>query len=193
MPPAPVELPADPDAEGWCTAALTRLGLQQRFVLIAPGAGWGAKQWGAQRFAELAHRLRQAGCGVLVNSAPGGPDADLAETVAHASGGHSLSSSVAQLVALTRRADLVIGGDTGPVHLAAALGRPTLALFGPTDPRRNGPDFPATGPAARTRVLRDAGSVTDHKRLSATEAGLARIGVAEAEAAARELLGGAHG
>ena len=187
--PAPVELPVEADAEGWCTAALARLGVQEKYVLLAPGAGWGAKQWGAERYGEFARKMRDAGFGVLVNGAPGGPDAELAETVAKAGGGHRLSSSVAQMVALTRRADLVIGGDTGPVHLAAALGRPTLALFGPTDPRRNGPDFPG----ARTVVLRDPGSVTSHKRVSATEAGLARIGVDEAWAAACTLLGGCRG
>ncbi len=187
--PAPVKLPVETDAEGWCTASLARLGVQERFILLAPGAGWGAKQWGAERYGELAAKMRQAGFGVLVNSTPGGPDAELAQAVARAGGGHPLSSTVAQLVALTRRADLVIGGDTGPVHLAAALGRPTLALFGPTDPRRNGPDFPG----ARAIVLRDADSVTSHKRLTATEAGLAKISVVEAEAAACALLGSSRG
>jgi heptosyltransferase-1 len=90
------------------------------------------------------------------------------------------------MIALTRRAALVIGGDTGPVHLAAALGRPTVALFGPTDPDRNGPAFVG----ARVTVLRDAASVTSHKRTTETEAGLARIRVEEVLAAALAMLEG---
>ena len=49
------------------------------------------------------------------------------------------NGSLTQLIALTRRADLFIGGDTGPMHLAAALKVPVVAIFGPTDPARNGP------------------------------------------------------
>ena len=186
---APVQVPVDEDAEGWCTAALARAGIAERFVLLAPGAGWGAKQWGAERYARLAARLRDEGFGIVVNAPAAGPDADLAETVAKAGNGQRVSSTVAQLIALTRRADLVIGGDTGPVHLAAALGRPTVALFGPTDPRRNGPAFPG----ARVTTLRHPASVTGHKRTRETEAGLARITVDEAHDAAFALLGAWHG
>ena len=58
-----------------------------------------------------------------------------------ASGGaaETFTGSLTQLIALTRRARLFIGGDTGPMHLAAALGVPVVAIFGPTDPARNGP------------------------------------------------------
>ena len=182
--PAVVQLPTDADAEGWCTAALIRAGISERFVLLAPEAGWGAKQWGESRYTQLAIRLRQAGFGVIINAPAGTPGPHLANTIADAAGVHGLSSTVAQLIALTRRAALVIGGDTGPVHLAAALGRPVVALFGPTDPNRNGPRFPGS----RVRVLRHQASVTSHKRVTATEPGLARITVEEVEQAARELL-----
>ena len=189
IPPAPIALPANPDAEGWCTAALARAGVSERFVLLAPGAGWGAKQWGAERYGKLAARLRQAGFGVVVNAPATGPDAEIADVVARLGGGQRISSSVAQLIALTRRADLVVGGDTGPVHLAAALGRPVVALFGPTDPSRNGPAFVG----ARVTVLRHPASVTGHQRRRETEAGLAQVTVDEAEAAACSLLGAWHG
>ena len=79
---------------------------------------------------------------------------------------------VGQLVALMRRTDLFVGGDSGPLHLAAALAVPLVALFGPTDPARNGP----WGPGATT-VLRDAASVTSYKRV-ATDVGLANVEVA---------------
>ena len=159
-----VELPRDEGAERWAEAVVEELRLppmsQNRdmghpdgagFVLLVPGGGWGAKQWGAERYRELARGLAQAGYRVLVNGVAGG------EEIARDGHARVLESSVAELVALTRRAALVIGGDTGPVHLAAALGRPVVALFGPTDPRRNGPYFPG----AKVRVLRDAGSVTE--------------------------------
>ncbi len=90
--------------------------------------------------------------------------------------------NVAGLVALLRRTDLFVGGDTGPMHLAAALGVPVVALFGPTDPARNGP----WGPGAM-RVLRDATSITSYKRNAETEAGLARISVDEVIEAVRGL------
>jgi len=77
---------------------------------------------------------------------------------------------------------LVVGGDSGPVHLAAALGVPVVALFGPTDPARNGP----WGPGA-VRVLRDAASATSYKRSTETEAGLARISVDEVAESVRTL------
>ena len=142
------------------------------FVLLVPTAGWGAKVWPADRFAQVGERLRAAGYRVLVNWGEG-------------DGG--IRCTVAELVALVRRAALVIGGDTGPVHLAAALGRPVVSLFGPTDPARNGPGGFA---GARATVLRDASSVTDHRRVEGTEAGLLRIGVDEVVAAAREALHG---
>ena len=188
--PAKAALPVDGDAGGWCTGALARAGVGERFVLLAPGAGWGAKQWGAERYGRLAARLHEAGFGVVVNAPAAGPDADLADAVARAGSGRRVSSTVAQLIALTRRADLVIGGDTGPVHLAAALGRPVVGLFGPTDPKRNGP---YAGDGRHIRVLRHAASVTGHKRTAETEPGLARITVEEVEAAASELLGASVG
>jgi heptosyltransferase-1 len=78
---------------------------------------------------------------------------------------------------------LVVGGDTGPLHLAAALQRPVVGIYGPTDPARNGPY------GTRSRVLRDAASVTSHKRVHEVEAGMLLIGVEEVVAAAKELLG----
>ena len=141
------------------------------FVLLAPTAGWGAKAWPVARYAELAGALRAKGLRVLVNAAPG-EDA-VARTVSDGGVAEVVSCTVRELVSLTRRAGVVVGGDTGPVHLAAALGRPVVALFGPTDPERNGPEFVG----AKVRVLRDAASVVSHKRAAATEAGLGRISV----------------
>jgi heptosyltransferase-1 len=76
-----------------------------------------------------------------------------------------------------------VAGDTGPLHLAAALERPVVGLYGPTDPVRNGPY------GTRSRVLRHASSRLDHSRHSETEKGLLEITVDEVIRAALELLG----
>jgi heptosyltransferase-1 len=91
--------------------------------------------------------------------------------------------NVAGLTALLRRTALLVGGDSGPTHLAAALGVPLVALYGPTDPARNGPW--GAGPM---RVLRDASSVTSHKKVSEVEAGLARITVEQVVEAVRAVV-----
>jgi heptosyltransferase-1 len=180
--PASVRIPIDPEAEAWAHK------LPERFVLIAPTAGWGAKEWGAVRFAELARALKTCGWQVLVNAQASGPML-ISDAVADAGRALIVRSSVAEMIALVRRAALVVGGDTGPVHLAAALGRPVVALFGPTDPERNGPDFPG----AHVKVLRDPTSVTSHKRLAETEQGLRSIRVEEVLAESLAMLEGAQG
>jgi heptosyltransferase-1 len=92
--------------------------------------------------------------------------------------------SVGQMIALVRRAGVVIAGDTGPLHLAAALERPVVGLFGPTDPARNGPY------GTQSRVLRHGSSRVDHSRHVKTEEGLMQITTEEAVEAALELLHG---
>jgi heptosyltransferase-1 len=86
------------------------------------------------------------------------------------------------LIALTSRARLLIGGDTGPMHLAAALKIPVVAIFGPTNPARNGPF------GTRSIVLRSARSMTDHTRHREPEQGLLEITVGAVVAATRKLL-----
>ncbi len=180
--PAAVELPRNPQAERWCELMLSDVAADKECVLLCPGAGWGAKQWPAARYAELARRLRAAGMQVLVNG--GSAEGEGVEAETAASGAQPVRCDLGQLIALSRRASLVVGGDTGPVHLAAALGRPVVALFGPTDPLRNGPEFPG----AHVRVLRHASSLIDYRRHTETEAGLGRIEVDEVLAAAHDLL-----
>jgi heptosyltransferase I len=180
--PAKVSLPVDEAAEAWCYALPGGL-TDGRFVMVAPTAGWGAKAWPAERYGAVAAELGRAGYRTLVNAASV-RDA-VAEKVVQASDGFATAvpCSIGQLIALERRAALVIAGDTGPVHLAAALERPVVGLYGPTDPTRTGPY------GTRSRVLRHAESVTNHKRLAEAEDGLLRIGTAEVVEAALELLG----
>lgn len=181
--PARVALPVDAAAEEACEAELRRLGLSgKRFVLLAPTAGWGAKEWPAERFGAVAAELGKHGFRVVVNAASS--DSARALDVVRTSGGAAavFPSDLSQLIALVRRASLVIAGDTGPLHLAAALERPVVALFGPTDPARNGPY------GTRSRILRHGPERRDHRRLSEPEAGLLKITVDEVVAAALELL-----
>jgi lipopolysaccharide heptosyltransferase I len=178
--PAKVVLPVDADAERWCDELLA--GIEERFVVVSPAAGWGAKQWPAVRYGAVAIALAQAGFRTLVNAAS--PDDALGRQVVEASGGAAVlvPCSVGQMIAMTRRAGLVIGGDTGPLHLAAALERPVVGLYGPTDPARNGPY------GTVSRVLRHRSSRTDHSRHSEAETGLMQITTGEVVEAALELL-----
>jgi heptosyltransferase-1 len=175
----PVEFPHDAEAE----AAIARLVPDRNFAIVNPGAGWGAKRWPAERYGQVARAL--AGCGVLsiVNYGPG--EEDLAREAEAASAGAAkvLRCSISELIALTRRAKLFVGGDTGPLHLAAALGVPLVAIFGPTDPVRNGPY------GARSVVLRNPASETSLARRAQPDEGMLEITVDAVVAAARNSLG----
>jgi len=168
--PAQVTLPCEEWADNWAAELVG----DRRVCLLAASAGWGAKQWPAERYGALARELRTMGFVSLVN-APKKDDA-LAASVVAASGGAAeiVVCNVTGLIALVRRTSLLVGGDSGPTHLAAALGIPLVALYGPTDPVRNGPW--GAGPM---RVIRGARSVTSHKRVAEIDAGLARITVDE--------------
>jgi heptosyltransferase-1 len=181
-----VELPRDDAADQECERRLKAQGTQE-FALLNPGAGWGAKQWPAERFGEVARRLAENGLRSLINVGPG--EADLARAVEAASGGTALTvtGSITQLIALTRRARLFIGGDTGPMHLAAVLGVPVVGIFGPTDPARNGPF------GTRSIVLRSPASSTSYSHVLRPDDGLLEISAGQVVAAARQLLGERHG
>ena len=173
------EIPYDADAE----ASIRRLTATfTDFAILNPGAGWGAKQWPVERYGIVAKELARDGIHSLVNFGPG--EDKLATAVEAASQGvaQKISCSIAELIALTRRAKLLIGGDTGPLHLAAALKVPVVAIFGPTNPARNGPF------GTRSIVLRNASSLTDHSRRREPEQGLLEITPEEVIAAARKLL-----
>jgi len=173
------KLPIDPDAEKKVAAETASV---PDFAILNPGAGWGAKQWPADRYGFVAKELAKEGMRSLVNYGPG--EETLAAAVEAASAGTAtkISCSIAELISLTRRARLMIGGDTGPMHLAAALQVPVVAIFGPTSPARNGPY------GTRSIVLRSASSVTDHSRKRDPEEGLLEIVPAQVASAARTLL-----
>jgi heptosyltransferase-1 len=115
------------------------------FVLASPLAGWRAKQWPIEHYQALAARLeRELGIPLVLDGPPGS--------------GLDHCSSLSGLIHATRRAAAVVGVDSGPLHLAAALGKPGVAIYGPTDPARNGPYGDSL------RVLRSPAAVVTYKR-----------------------------
>jgi heptosyltransferase-1 len=181
----PCDLPCDPQAEARISdrlrERLTEYGMGE-FAILNPGAGWGAKRWPAERYGEVARGLGDLGVRSILNYGPG--EEELVRVAGVASGGtaQAMSCTISELIALTRRARLFIGGDTGPLHLAAALRVPVVAIYGPTDPARNGPY------GTRSIVLRSAESVTSHARRAAADEGLLAIGSEAVVEAAKRLL-----
>jgi heptosyltransferase I len=180
---APVQpwLPVESAAEAWADSVMPPSSNEQA-VLINPGAGWGAKRWPAERYADVARILLGRGLRVFANAGPG--EVALSNTIVQRTGGGTtpLLCSLPELIAITRRVSLVIAGDTGPLHLACALGRPVVGIYGPTDPGRNGPY------GTRFRVLRSPESRRDHTRHEAPEAGLLTITPQDVLRASDELL-----
>lgn len=144
------------------------------FILTSPLAGWGSKQWPAAYYDDLGKRLRAAGLELVANVPPGG-ERELG-TFAHL---RAHVSSIGGLIDATRRAAAVVGVDSGPLHLAAALRKPGVALFGPTDPVQNGPF------RSRMTVLRAPGAQTTYKRSAEMDASMKKI---SAEHVVEELL-----
>jgi heptosyltransferase-1 len=175
------------------------------FVLASPLAGWRAKQWPLENYLALAGLL-SAECNLplVLNVPPGSlglTDESVCPTLpsndSRASGAGAFACQpsgvwphacgLPGLIDATRRAAAVVGVDSGPMHLAAALGKPGVALFGPTDPARNGPY------GGSLRVLRWPGAVTTYKRLDAIDESMRRITPQEVFESLRATLGRARG
>jgi ADP-heptose:LPS heptosyltransferase len=143
----PAELVADVEGR------LARLGLAgRRWVAVHPGSGSAIKNWSVERLAALIEWLPSTvGASTLVLAGPADEDA-VARLLAQLSTPPPLVRDLPlpELAAVLQHADAYLGNDSGPTHLAAILGRPTLALFGPTDPALWAPRGP------RVRVLRHA-------------------------------------
>jgi heptosyltransferase-1 len=181
--PPRAELPFDESRDLWARRELVKHGLWQRpFAILNPGAGWGAKCWPAESYSEVARGLAELGVCSVVNFGPG--EEELAQAVAAGSRGTAVASpyTVSELIALTRYARLFVGGDTGPMHLAAAFRVPVVGVFGPTDPARNGPY------GTESVVLRSPESVTNHSRRALPDSAMLAITPADVLQAAHVLL-----
>ncbi len=133
-------LPVTPEDEAAVETMLAQYHLRD-FVVLSPGGGWRSKCWPVERYAQVHNHLaRERGWRTLLNAGPG-EEALVEGFIAQARVTRPvhLPLSLRQLVAVIRRARLLISGDTGPLHLAAALGTPVVGLYGLTDPTRNGP------------------------------------------------------
>jgi heptosyltransferase-1 len=166
-----------------------------RYIVISPGGGWRSKCWPAERFGALCSKLRESlGLRTIVNVGPG--DDDLAAAVVRESGDASPfvhRGSLGELMALLRGAACAVAGDTGPLHLAAALGTPLVALFGPTDPARNGPYQVAYATTSEHQniVLRVPGVRTTHAREEQSHASMLAITVDQVFDAVCRCIGAA--
>ena len=155
-------------------------------ALINPGAAWPNKRWDPLHFGDVASFLREVrGLAPFVLWGPG--EESLARAVVDASSGAAQlapPTEIGDLIALCRRASLMISGDTGPLHIAGAVGTPIVSLFGPTDPARNGPWSPLDATISRYESCACHYDRTCH----AAEWCLATIGVAEVTAAVQHRL-----
>lgn len=156
-------------------------------ALVNPGAAWPNKRWPAERFGEVCSFLHDVrGLQPYVVWGPG--EEELARAVSEASNGAARvapATAVPDLLALCRAAALMVSGDTGPLHIAAAAGTPAVGIFGPTDPARNGPWSAADVSVSRYAVCRCSYA----RRCRRASPCLADISVAEVAAAIQRRLG----
>jgi heptosyltransferase-1 len=158
----------------WSDSWAADLIADRRIAILSPRAGWAAKQWLPERFGHLSQRLRNMGYTCLVNAPREDDEIALAVVASSNGAAETVVCNVAGLIALVRRSHLLVGGDSGPTHLAAALAIPTVALFGPTSPGRNGP-----WGMVPTATLRDPASPDTYKRSNQPDPGLTNITVAQ--------------
>ena len=134
----PLEIAADAEDR---VRGMLRAERMDRFFVLDPGAGWLSKCWPAARFGELHRRLAaRTGWRGLISFGPG--ELPLAQDLLRAAGSPPplvMDLDLPELMAALRGAELFVGGDTGPLHLAVALGTPVVGLYGPTDPTQTGP------------------------------------------------------
>lgn len=158
-----------------------------RYVVLSPAGGWRSKCWPPARYGALCQKIHSTlGLRCILNQGPG--DEECIAAVKAASGDAApiaCTSSLHQLMVFLRNALCVVAGDTGPLHLAVALGTPVVALFGPTDPARNGPYRPACD-SVKDIVLRSSHAVTTYKRGDQPDPSLLELEVATVFEAVRK-------
>jgi ADP-heptose:LPS heptosyltransferase len=156
-----------------------------RYIVLSPGGGWRSKCWPAERFGALCQKIRaDLGLPCVINYGPG--EERLVAEVQAASGDArpvAYDGDMGPLMALLHGAQCIVGGDTGPLHLGIALGAPAVALFGPTDPARNGPY------SRQNTVLRSPAAHTTYGRGDVPDPSLLAISVEDVFNAVRKSLG----
>lgn len=186
---APVDwrfpLPCHPADDEDVEKRLASLGAES-FMIINPGGGWVTKRWPPDNYVRLVRRLaeRQGGLKWKILLTGSRDEEEMNRGILEGAGTKQaayFASTLTQFIALARRARLFVGGDTGPLHLAAAVGTPIVALYGPTDWVRNGPFGPVditlsnTGPIDYTRRARNAAFLAGISVESVLEAILRRV------------------
>jgi heptosyltransferase-1 len=144
-PPVRFDLDDSPSAALAAAKILDAQHLADRFAVINPGAGWPSKLWPAERYAAVARHLGQARALRSLVVWAGPQERAWAEAIVAGSAGCATlapATNLSELAAIARRAAVFIGSDTGPLHLAAAVGTPCVGLFGPMPAERNGPYGP---------------------------------------------------
>ena len=133
-------LPGSAEVERRVVERLAALGARE-IIVVNPGGGWSSKRWPPDQYAELIRELGGLrGYHVLVTGSPA--EESLISSILQRAGSlraFYFPSTLVEFIVLTRRARLFVGGDTGPMHIAAAAGTPVVAVYGPTNPARNGP------------------------------------------------------
>src|SRR5271156_2293156 len=159
------------------------------FFVLNPGGGWRSKCWPPERYGELHHRLaaQHGWCGIITFG-PG--EESLAQELVSAAGNPAplaLPLGLGPLMALLHRAKFVVSADTGPLHLASALGTPVVGLYGPTDPARNGP-YGGEGQNKSIVIRNPSKSETTYRRGASYSAPMLSISVDQVEDAVARLL-----
>lgn len=157
-------------------------------VIVNPGGGWASKRWPPENYAELIRTLEtEIPWRILLTGSP--PEEELIQRILKRAGSKRavyFPSTLVQFIALARRARLFVGGDTGPLHLAAAVGTPIVGIYGPTDPAR-------TGPFAAADIALSTAAVDASAPRFRVAADLRGIGVEAVRAAVRQRLRAAYG
>ena len=162
-------------------------GLGGGFALLNPGAGWASKRWPVERLAAVARHLGRERRLPSVVVWAGAMERAMADQIITTSGGFAHmapATTLGELAELARRARMFVGSDTGPLHLAAAVGTPCVGLYGPVSAQRNGPY--GSGHIAIQRMLLEGSS---RERREASDASMRAIEVADVCDACDRLLG----
>ena len=160
----------------------------ENIIVINPGGGWRSKCWSPENYTALIRQLAGARRDpILVTGSPS--EEPLIAGILQSAGARRarhVPTTLIQFIALARRARLFIGGDTGPLHLAAAAGTPIVGIYGPTSPVRNGPFAPDDIALSNQEPV-------NHTRRGANPAYLSGIPVGRVVAAVEKRLARAYG